>query len=82
MLSHAFYKQHGVQSLEPAYEHDTRSGVPVMFCKHCIKYSMGWCSKNGEKIPYAEPLFLLSADGRRFRLSFDCKKCEMSVIAE
>lgn len=82
MLSYAFYKQHGVQSLEPAYEHDTRSGVPVMFCKHCIKYSMGWCSKNGEKIPYAEPLFLLSADGRRFRLSFDCKKCEMSVIAE
>lgn len=28
---------------------------------------------------WQDPLFLVLGDGRRFRLAFDCKNCEMSV---
>ncbi len=82
VLSRTFYKQHGVETIEPAYEHETKAEVPVMFCKHCLKYAMGWCSKEGRKSPYVEPFYLVSGDGRRFRLDFNCHKCEMYVIAE
>lgn len=81
-LSYAFYKKHGVDEIKPAYERQGIDGVPLMFCKHCIKYSFGWCSKQGGKIPYSEPLYIVSGDGKRFRLHFNCKECEMFVIAE
>ena len=81
-LSVAFYKKHGVKDIKPAYERQSIAGASLMFCKHCIRYSFGWCSRTGQKIPYSEPLYLLSADGKRFRLHFNCKECEMSVIAE
>lgn len=77
-----FYASHGVKDIAPAFEIQPLEGATVMFCKHCIKFSMGWCSKNGAKTPYAEPLYIISGDGRRFRLKFDCKECQMHVIAE
>lgn len=78
----AFYKQHGVKSILPAFEKQPVSAAAVMFCKHCIKYSMGWCTKNGERHPYKEPFYIVSGDGKRFRLSFDCKECIMKVIPD
>lgn len=77
-----FYKQHGVKSILPAFEKQPVSAAAVMFCKHCIKYSMGWCTKNGERHPYKEPFYIVSGDGKRFRLSFDCKECIMKVIPD
>ena len=78
----AFYESHNVKEIAPAFELDKVEKPVVMFCKHCIKLSMGWCSKKGTRMPYAEPLYLVSGDGRRFRLSFDCKECQMRVVAE
>lgn len=78
----AFYKQHGVKSILPAFEKQPVVDTAVMFCKHCIKYSMGWCTKNGERHPYKEPFYIVSGDGKRFRLSFDCKECIMKVIPD
>lgn len=77
-----FYLGHGVTEIAPAYELKPQSGVPIMYCKHCIRYSLGWCSRMGMKIPYTEPLYLVSGDGKRFRLLFDCKECMMKVIAD
>ena len=55
----------------------------LMFCRHCLRYSMGWCPRyGGEKSPFREPYYLVSSDGRRFRLSFDCKACQMKVYAD
>ncbi len=55
----------------------------LMFCKHCLRYSMGWCPvHHKERSPFREPYSLVSADGKRFRLSFDCKVCQMKVYAE
>ncbi len=77
-----FYSSCGVESINSAYEINMPHDVPIMYCKHCLRYSMGWCSKEGKKIPYKEPLFIVLGDGRRFRLSFDCKNCMMKVFSE
>ena len=81
-LAREFYTERGVQSVAPAYELQPSEGSPIMYCKHCIKYSMGWCTKTGEKSPYKEPYYLVSADGRRFRLHFNCRECMMTVVAD
>ena len=53
---------------------------PIMQCRHCIRYSLGYCVKNGGKRPeWREPLSLVLGDGRRFQLEFDCKHCQMTV---
>ena len=81
-LAQSFYESHNVKETTPAFELEPVEKATVMFCKHCIKQSMGWCSKSGARMPYAEPLYLVSGDGRRFRLCFDCKECIMRVVAE
>ena len=77
-----FYLEHGVTSVAPAYEAQAVPGAVLMFCRHCLRYSMGWCPTFHKKhSPYREPYYLVSADGKRFRLSFDCKNCQMKVYA-
>ena len=78
----AFYRQHGVTEIQPAFEATRPMGdeTMVMLCKHCIRYAMGWCPTHHRKhSPFREPYFLVSGDGRRFRLEFDCKNCRMKV---
>ena len=81
-LSREFYTEHGAKHISPAYEIKEEQGVPLMYCKHCIKNAMGWCTKSGTKSPYKEPFYLVSGDGRRFSLHFNCKECMMTVVAE
>lgn len=78
----SFYQAHGVASVEPAYEKQAVPEAVLMFCKHCLRFSMGWCPtyQKGHS-PYREPYYLVGTDGKRFRLSFDCKNCQMKVIA-
>ena len=78
-----FYHDHGVKRIDPALEKREVPESVLMFCKHCLRYSMGWCPTHQHgKSPYKEPYYLVSTDGRRFRLSFDCKNCQMKVSAE
>lgn len=75
-----FYLDHGVKSIAPAYEKESPSKAVLMFCRHCLRYSMGWCPVHQKgRSPYREPYYLLGNDGRRFRLEFDCKNCQMKV---
>ena len=39
----SFYQDHGVEQVEAAFELAPRKDVPLMFTKHCLRYSMGWC---------------------------------------
>ena len=79
----AFYREHGVEQVEPAFEKSRVEDAVLMFCKHCLRYSMGWCPVRQQKqSPFTEPYFLESMDGKRFRLTFDCKNCQMKVSAE
>ena len=77
MNTHAvsFYEEHGVQRI-------AMENAVLMFCKHCLRYSMGWCPIHQRvRSPFKEPYYLMSNDGKRFRLEFDCKNCQMKVKA-
>ena len=77
-----FYLDHGVRQVAPAYEAQAVRGAVLMFCRHCLRYSMGWCPVHQKgNSPYREPYYLQASDGKRFRLSFDCKNCQMKVYA-
>ncbi len=81
--SAAFYQKHGVERIAPAFEVEHPEGAALMFCKHCLRYSMGWCPVHHKvKSPYREPYYLVSGDGKKFRLQFDCKNCQMKVYSE
>ena len=78
----SFYRNHGVTRIAPAFEKRPTNDAVLMFCKHCLRYSMGWCPvRHKQKSPFKEPYYLVSGDGKRFRLEFDCKHCQMKVIA-
>ena len=78
----SFYAGHGVASIAPAFERTPVEKAVLMFCKHCLRYSMGWCPVHQrERSPYREPYYLVSTDGKRFRLEFDCRNCQMKVSA-
>lgn len=86
-LAEAFYKRHGVFSLQRAFEQNAQQNLTLMFCKHCIKYTLGACLNHPNpdvpmlKTPLQEPLHLIYKN-YYLRLQFDCKNCEMHVIAE
>lgn len=78
----SFYLDHGVKHLEPAFEESPLEDVPVMFTKHCLRYSMGWCpvyQKN--RTSFKEPYYLLYKE-TRLRLHFDCKQCQMQLMLD
>ncbi len=77
--SRQFYVQHQSAVDQLAFERKAQEAVPLMFTRHCIKQSMGWCPKeSSQHSPYKEPYFLLY-NGTKLRLEFDCKNCEMKV---
>lgn len=79
MKAESFYRKHEVAEITKAFELQQEKNVPLMFTKHCLRYSMGWCPLHGEsKSPFKEPYFLIYKD-KRLRLHFDCKNCEMQV---
>lgn len=78
-----FYAARGIRNPAPAFELCPDRDTPLMQCRHCLRYSLGYCVKNGGRKPsWREPLYLLLPDGSRFRLRFDCHNCRMSVFVE
>jgi 23S rRNA 5-hydroxycytidine C2501 synthase len=77
-LAEEFYHEHGVEEVMPGFELKAEEGVPLMFTKHCIKFEMGWCPKEGYNATFKEPLFLRNND-QEYKLTFDCKACEMRI---
>lgn len=76
-----FYTSSGVGSIEPAFEKQAEGkNRDLMFCKYCIKESLGACPRSSAKEvkAFREPLFLKYKD-QLFRLEFDCRKCEMRI---
>ena len=80
-LAHKFYQQHGVEDIQAGFEVKAAAGVPLMFTKHCIKYELGWCPREGYKAEFKEPLFLIN-NNQKYRVRFDCQKCEMEIFGE
>jgi putative protease len=63
----------------PPQKRKAEDGV-LMRSKYCIRHELGICPRQGKKADVREPLFLVN-NGRRLQLAFDCKACEMSVLA-
>lgn len=79
-----FYVEHGLAAPQPALEVQQLQGEKLLMqCRHCLRFSLGYCFVNGGRRPsWHEPLYLRLGDGRRFRLGFDCKQCQMNVYAD
>lgn len=87
----SFYLEHGMN--KPGYAYEIRNGTEwqprlgdkqseplLMQCRHCIRYSLGYCVKRGGQKPtWKEPLYLELGDGRKFRLEFACNECQMNL---
>lgn len=74
------YEDFGATDIEYGLDKtEDYAGKAVMTCKYCLRYELGWCHRriDGSKAP-KDPLYLVSGK-RRFRLDFDCGKCEMVV---
>lgn len=78
-----YYLEHGIKSVAWAFEREEPKEVPVMFCKYCIRYNLNGCPVyQGNHLTFKEPYYLVSKDGKRFRLEFDCKNCQMKIYVE
>ena len=81
-LSRLFYERQGLHVDQMAMEcGGAQDGeLLLMTCRYCLKNELGWCRKHGGvPVQAVEPLYLNLSDGRRFRLEFDCRRCEMKV---
>lgn len=82
-LAHSFYEQEGMSDITPAFEIRKPSLPLVMQCRYCLRHELGQCKKSHKQSGLLkEPLHLRLADGRTFRLEFDCKKCQMNIYAD
>ncbi len=81
-LAAQFYKRHGVELIQPAIETQNFTGEKiVMTTKLCLKYELKICPKYFPKneTTISEPLFLTSETNKKYKVDFDCEKCEMNV---
>ncbi len=72
-----FYEKHGCQVVEPALESGKllnlqKANKCAMTTKHCLKYSFNMCKS-------IKNLYLIDEKGKKYKLKFDCDKCEMSI---
>ena len=58
---------------------DWVKGDALMSCRYCIRYQVGECLRDNADAVRG-PLYLRGADGRRYLLQFDCRRCEMKVL--
>ncbi len=82
----AFYRRHSATAIERGPDQPGigfKKDFPLMTTKYCLRYELGQClmHKCNKSVAsdYAGDLFLLN-NGRRFRLAFDCKHCEMQIL--
>lgn len=83
-LARRFYSSLGMYDVPDAYEicNDRLNESPIMTCRYCIRHELGYCVKHGGLKPsWKEPLRLELPDGKKFRLEFNCKQCQMNVYA-
>ncbi len=80
-LHRAVYADFGVKEFEDGLDKTLDfKGKEVMVCKYCLRYELGLCSKNKDARKVAYPLYITNGK-HKFQLQFDCRVCEMKIIA-
>ncbi len=79
----------GAKEIEDAFELTHRQGAELMRSKYCIRHELGLCLKDsstsgpsagsGQALRMTKGNLFLVNNGRRYRLGFDCVRCEMTV---
>ncbi len=80
--SKKFYLKRGVEKIEPGFELlNSHKDKVVMTCKYCIKDELEICplKNKSQNLGVKNPLFLFD-NKRKYKLIFDCKRCEMSIV--
>ena len=81
----SFYENCGCEVSEMSFESNPstalrsqslyKEGIELMRTKHCLKFAFNMC-KSPKK------LFLIDERGQKYPLQFDCKNCEMVILAD
>ena len=75
-----FFRNHGIENPAPAFELEQNTAIPLMTTKYCLRFQTNNCPKINAEIAQASNVFI--ADNKqRFRIVFDCGKCEMNIFA-
>ena len=77
-LAEKFYREHGVEKIEPAFECKRVEQVPLMFTRHCIRFMLGYCTRKPAGGELKEPL-MMNYGNKELILKFDCTRCEMQI---
>jgi 23S rRNA 5-hydroxycytidine C2501 synthase len=78
-----FYKRHGVEITESGFEILGNTGGRIlMTTKYCIKNELDVCPLNEKNVPPGYEKLYLHDGKNKFRLTFDCAKCEMHVLKD
>lgn len=75
-LSEEFYRQHGVENIEQALELKPTHGERVMVSSYCLRRELGECLKEN---PSLRGELYIEHGSARYRLGFDCKRCQMTL---
>ena len=79
-LSEAFYRDHGVQRIaRPLERAEQMEGERVLRSAYCIRREIGQCLKEH---PTLKGDLFIEHGTARYRLDFDCARCEMSLIKQ
>ena len=77
----AFYKRHGVLSMESAFETLTvAAGKPVMTTRYCLRHELNACLKSPTGNQSLKGPLTIDDGRHRYGLEFDCMQCRMIVI--
>jgi len=84
--SKRFFSDHQVKHMAWAPEHQAStqyaSETTVMINKYCLKYELGGCPREASHQTDKPTPAWLVYQGRKIRLLFDCKRCEMRLVLE
>lgn len=76
-LSRSFYADHGVQSIAEGLDlRESTKGCRVMITDYCIRREIGQCLLNN---PTIKGDIYLERGAKRYKLTFDCNRCQMSI---
>lgn len=82
-VSEQFYRDHGVETiaagLDMRQSESEFVGERVMTCSYCLRREIGECLLESPQL--RGELYLQRAE-KRYKLEFDCKKCQMHLLYE
>ncbi|RUT80156.1 peptidase U32 family protein [Ancylomarina longa] len=78
-----FYHKCGVEKIEKGFElQKDYSGKTIMTTKHCLRHEFGRCPKEISTQEQDNKQLYLVDNKKRYKLEFNCQRCEMKIILE